>query len=62
MEQMREECSKGFRPKKVVSDVPTRLGGVLAASDSCEIPRNEQQVSKLKRLLKVSEVPSSCQR
>ena len=49
MEQMKEQCSKGFGPKKVASDVSTILGGVLAATDSCEIPRNEQQVSKLKR-------------
>ena len=46
MEQKKVECSKGSGPKKVVSDVSTRLGGVLAASDSCEIPRNEQQVPR----------------
>ena len=37
----------------------SRLGGVLAASDSCEIPRNEEQVLKLKKRLKSSELPGS---
>ena len=58
MAQMKEECSKGSGPKKVVSDVSTSLGGVLAASDSCEIPLNEQKVAKLKQQLKISEVPN----
>ena len=57
MEQMKEECIKGSGPKKVVSDVSSRLGGVLAASDSCEIPRNEQQVLKLKKRMCSSELP-----
>ena len=56
---MKEECFKGSGPKKFVSDVSIRLGGVLAASDSCEIPRNEEQVSKLKKRLKSSELPGS---
>ena len=60
MEQMKEECSKGSGPKKVLSDISSHVGGVLAAPDSCEIPRNEQQVVKLKRRMKMSEVPRSC--
>ena len=55
MQQMKEECSKGS--KKVVCDVSSRLGG---AEDSCEIPHNEQQVTKLKSRMKSSSLPVSC--
>ena len=54
MQKMREECKSGSGPKKVVSDVSAQVGGVIAASDSCEIPRNEQQVAKLKVRMKSS--------
>ena len=36
------------------------MGGVLAASDSCEIPENLQEVVMLKRRMNMSEVPRSC--
>ena len=58
MQQMKDECSKGSGPKKVISDVSSRVGGVVSASDSCEIPRNEQQITKLKSRIKTSSVPS----
>ena len=54
MLRMKEECEKGSGPKKVVSDVSAQVGGLTAATDSCEIPRNEQQVSKLKVRMKSS--------
>ena len=36
-------------PKRVVSEVSSMVGGELCASDACELPRNEQQVSDLKQ-------------
>ena len=39
-----------------MSDVSSRIGGVISASDACEIPRNEQQVTKLKSRIKYSEL------
>ena len=41
MQRLREECERDSGPKKVVS-VSAQVGGVIAASDSCEIPLNEQ--------------------
>ena len=60
MQQMREECKKGSGPKKVVSEVSAGVGGIVSASDSCEIPRNEQQVTKLKSRMRLSSLPASC--
>lgn len=60
MQQMREECKKGSGPKKVISQVSAGVGGIVSASDSCEIPRNEQQVTKLKSRMKSSSLPASC--
>ena len=39
-------------PKDIVSDVSQSVGGVLSASDPCSLPRNEQQVTDVKRKLK----------
>ena len=58
MRLMKEECSKGSGPKKVISDVSSQVGGIVAATDSCEIPRDEQQVVKLKSRMKSSSLPS----
>ena len=45
---------QGSGPKKVISDVSAGVGGIISAVDSCELPRNEQQVIKLKNRLKTS--------
>ena len=60
MQQMREECKKGSGPKKVISEVSAGVGGIVSASDSCEIPRNELQVTKLKSRIRSSSLPASC--
>ena len=50
MSAMKERClSGGDGPKRVVSEISSSVGGVVCASDACELPRNEQQVSDLKR-------------
>ena len=36
-------------PKQVVSDVSASVGGILSAVDACSLPRNEQQVTDMKR-------------
>ena len=36
-------------PKKVVAEVSSAIGGVLSASDACSLPRNEQQVTDIRR-------------
>ena len=41
--------SAGGGPKQVVGDVSAAIGGVLSASDACSLPRNEQQVTDIKR-------------
>ena len=58
MLKMKEGCEKGYGPKKVVSEVSAQVGGFIAATDSCEIPRNEQQVTKLKVRMKSSSTGS----
>ena len=59
MLKMKEECEKGYGPKKVVSEVSAQVGGLIAAADSCEIPHNEQQVTKLKVRMKSSSTGSN---
>lgn len=54
---IKEQCTSGKGPKEVVSSVSGAVGGVRNASDACELPRNEQQVSYIKRKLK--RTPSS---
>ena len=50
MAAIKEQCLSGKDgPKRVVSEVSSMVGGVLCASDACELPRNEQQVSDLKQ-------------
>ena len=50
MAVIKEQCLSGKDgPKRVVSEVSSMVGGVLCASDACELPRNEQQVSDLKQ-------------
>ena len=51
MEMIRKRSSEGG-PKEVVGTVSARLGGVMKAADACELPRDEQQVSQMKRRLK----------
>ena len=58
MLKMKEGCEKGYGPKKVVSEVSAQVGGLIAATDSCEIPCNEQQVTKLKVRMKSSSTGS----
>ena len=60
MLKMKEECEKGYGPKKVVSDVSPQVGRLIATADSCEIPCNEQQVTKLKVRMKSSTGTISC--
>ena len=36
-------------PKEILSDVSSQVGGVLAATDPCSLPRNEQQIVDAKR-------------
>ena len=36
-------------PKKVVAEVSSAIGGVLSGSDACSLPRNEQQVTDIRR-------------
>ena len=36
-------------PKQVISDVSVSIGGVRSAYDACSLPRNEQQVTNLRR-------------
>ena len=52
VQRMKEECSKGYGPKRVLCDVSASVGGILSATDSCELPRSEQQVSKMKSRMK----------
>ena len=59
MLKMKEECEKGYGLKKVVSHVSAQVGGLIAATDSCEIPRNEQQVTNLKVGMKSSSTGSN---
>ena len=42
-------ASSSSGPKEVVSDVSASVGGILGASDPCCLPRNEQQVTDVKR-------------
>ena len=51
MMKIKEECNV-YGPKKVVCDISSDLGGIINASDSCELPSSEQQVSQAKRRLK----------
>ena len=51
MMKIKEECNV-YGPKKVVCDISSDLGGIINASDSCELSRSEQQVSQAKRRLK----------
>ena len=41
-------------PKEILSDVSSSVGGVLAATDPCSLPRNEQQILDAKRRQKES--------
>lgn len=50
---IKEQCSSGKGPKEVVSSVSGAVGGVRNALDACELPRNKQQVSYMKRKLKI---------
>ena len=46
---MKEQCASGAGPKEIVSSVSAMVGGVTHASDACELPRSEQQVSYIKQ-------------
>ncbi len=49
--KIKEECA-ATGPKQVIVDVSASLGGNIAASDACKLPRDEQQVSQAKLRLK----------
>lgn len=59
IQKMKEESVKGIGPKKIVSNVSASVGGIMSANDSCELPRGEQQASKIKSRMKLSSSPIS---
>ena len=59
LSSIKEQCSSGKGPKEVVSSVSGAVGGVRNALDACELPRNEQQVSYIKRKLRIAPSSSS---
>lgn len=56
MARIKHECSEAKGPKKVVQEVSSSFGRVLSATDMCQLPRGEQQVSQAKRRYKQSSV------
>lgn len=56
MARIKHECSDGKGPKKVVQEVSSSFGGVASATDICQLPRGEQQVSQVKHRCKQSSV------
>ena len=56
MARIKHECSDAKGPKKVVQEVSNTYGGVLSATDICQLPRGEQQVSQAKRRCKQSSI------
>ena len=60
MQQLKEECSRAIWSKNVGWEVSSRLGGVVSADDSCEIPHNEQQVIMLRNRMKSTSLPVVC--
>ena len=44
--------SKHSGPKQVIERVSSSMGGILSATDMCQLPRSEQQVSQIKRRCK----------
>lgn len=50
MARIKHECSDGKGPKKVVQEVSSSFGGVASATDICQLPRGEQQVSQVKQV------------
>ena len=56
MARIKHECSDAKGPKKVIQEVSSSFGGVLSATDICQLPRGKQQVSLAKRRYKQSSV------
>ena len=54
---IKEQCVSGKGPKEVVSKVSSAVGGIKNALDACELPRNERQVTYVKRQLKTNSSP-----
>ena len=52
MESIAVKSSSG--PKEIISDVSAAVGGVMGATDPCCLPRNEQQVTDVRRRRKRS--------
>ena len=52
MARIKHECSVAKGLKKVVQEVSASFGGILSATDICQLPRGEQQVSQAKRRCK----------
>ena len=47
---IKQECGSSG-PKNVIAKVSSKVGGVLSASDACQLPCDEQQVTQAKRRL-----------
>ena len=56
MARIKQECSSAIGPKKVVQEVSNSFGGVASATDICQSPSGELQVSQVKRRCKQSPV------
>ena len=52
-------ASSAKGPKEILSDISAKVGGVLAATDPCSLPRNEQQIVDAKRRQKKVEACGS---
>ena len=49
MAAIKEQClSDKDGPNRVMSEVSSMVGGLLCASEACELPQDEQQVSDMK--------------
>ena len=55
MAMIKQEC-KSSGPKRVIERVSSSMGGILSATDACQLPRNEQQVSQAKRRCKKKDI------
>ena len=53
MSMIKQEC-RDSGPKRVIERVSSAMGGIMRATDSCQLPCNEQQVSQAKRRCKKS--------
>ena len=59
MARIKHECSVAKGPKKFVQEVSASVGGMLSATDICQLPQGEQQVSQVKRRCKQQQLGSA---